>query len=99
MRKILVILGVFLSVSAPAWADKVAADKCAAGLAPTGKALYDAALPKVLAGATPRDALTGAARSMVISMPALSLQTPQRSAKAWARVKSAYLEGERFPFC
>jgi len=81
MRKILVILGVFLSVSAPAWADKVAADKCAAGLAPTGKALYDAALPKVLAGATPRDALTGAARSMVMS-GTIGRETARTSAEA-----------------
>lgn len=50
-----------------AWADQAAAERCATGIAPVGKQMFQAALPKVLAGSPPRDALTGAARELVMS--------------------------------
>ena len=55
-----------LAMSSAALADRAAADRCAAGLSPSSKALYQASVPKVLGGETPKDALTTNARSMVM---------------------------------
>jgi hypothetical protein len=61
------LLAAYLPPSAPARADQTAADQCAVGLTPIGKTMFNAALPKLLAGDTTRDALTSVARDMVLS--------------------------------
>lgn len=61
-----VVLGTLLGAPA-ALADRAAADRCAAGLAPASKALYSASLAEVLGGKSPKDALTGNARAMVMN--------------------------------
>jgi hypothetical protein len=49
-----------------AYADRAAADACAAKLPPQSRAIYNQSLPAVLAGQKPVDAVTPVARSMVM---------------------------------
>ena len=58
---------VLLITSSAALADRAAADRCAAGLSPASKALYEASVAEVAGGETPKDALTGNARAMVMN--------------------------------
>lgn len=60
---------VALAVAIPgvAFADREAADRCASALQPAGKALYEKALPQLLTGHSLREAVTAAARGMVVS--------------------------------
>jgi hypothetical protein len=56
-----------LAMVTAAHADRAAADRCAAALPAASKALYNASLAEVLGGETPKDALTGNARTMVMN--------------------------------
>jgi hypothetical protein len=68
MMRIVTVATLVLLFAAPgARADRAAADRCAAGLPPASKALYDASLAEVLGGETPKDALTANARAMVMN--------------------------------
>jgi hypothetical protein len=68
MIRFLIAAGATLLVAAsPARADRLAADRCAAGLPPGSHAIYDQSLPAVLNGQTVRDAVTASARSMVMN--------------------------------
>lgn len=68
MMRILTTAALAVLLAAPAArADRAAADRCAAGLSPASKALYNASLAEVLGGQSPRDALTGNARAMVMN--------------------------------
>jgi hypothetical protein len=68
MMRIVTTAALALLVAAPAArADRAAADRCAAGLAPASKTLYSASLAEVLGGESPKDALTGNARAMVMN--------------------------------
>ena len=58
-------LALLVSATA-AYADRAAADQCAASLQPNSKMLYDKSLPAVLSGTSVKDALTSSARSMVL---------------------------------
>src|SRR5258707_461120 len=67
MIRFLVTAGiVLLAAPTPAFADRAAADRCAAALPSAGKAIFDKSLPDVLAGKKIVDAVTASARSMVI---------------------------------
>jgi hypothetical protein len=66
MRFIGAVLFALLVAAPSAYADRLAADKCAAALPPNSKVLYDQALPAVLIGTPIKDALTSSARSMVM---------------------------------
>jgi hypothetical protein len=77
------LLGLGAGLCSPAWADQTAAEHCATGLAPVGKTMFEIALPKVLTGSTPRDALTGTARDMVMSGK-ITRDTAKTSAEAAA---------------
>jgi len=66
MRVWMMLIG-FAVFSAPALADRAAAERCATGLQPMGLQLFQRALPGVLGGASIGDALRSAATSLVIS--------------------------------
>lgn len=84
MRGSLVAAGfVLLITSSAAFADRAAADRCAAALSPASKALYEASVAEVLGGETPKDALTGNARAMVMN-GSLSRSDARPSAQAAA---------------
>ena len=66
MRLLVAAAFILVFAASAAYADRKAADTCAAALTPGGKAIYDKSLPGVLAGQTPADAVTATARSMVM---------------------------------
>ncbi|MCB4768510.1 hypothetical protein LGR54_07835 [Ancylobacter sp. Lp-2] len=59
-------LGALIAASAPALADKAAADSCAAGLNADGKAIYVASLPGISSGGDVRDVVTDKTRSLAM---------------------------------
>jgi hypothetical protein len=65
--RVLAVSCVLLAIASTAHADRAAADRCAAALPPASKALYNASLAEVLGGESPKDALTGNARAMVMN--------------------------------
>ena len=68
MMRFLTMAGfTLLATASAAHADRAAADRCASALPPASKTLYEASLAEVLGGETPRDALTGNARAMVMN--------------------------------
>jgi len=67
MRVLTIATLSLLLVAPAARADRAAADRCAASLSPSSKALYSASLAEVLGGESPKDALTGNARAMVMN--------------------------------
>lgn len=66
-RTSLALTAALCLLAAPAWADRAAADRCAAGLEPLGKTMFDRALPDVLRGTAIADALRSVGRSIVMS--------------------------------
>lgn len=65
MRGWILTIGVMLAGAAQA--DRPGAERCAAGLQPLGQQLFTRALPGVLGGASPAEALRNAALAMVMS--------------------------------
>ncbi|MFG1477244.1 hypothetical protein V5F53_01105 [Xanthobacter sp. V4C-4] len=56
---------VAVSISAPAWADKAAADACAAGLDANGQAIYAATAPQAGTTSDLRGLLTSTTKALV----------------------------------
>lgn len=60
-------LGALLAVGTAAYADRTAADACAAGLSPDAKAIYAATVGQVVGGGDVRTVVTDTTRSLAMS--------------------------------
>ncbi len=65
MKIRLTIAAILALVAGPALADRAAADKCAAGLAPDAKAVYASAAPEFAGAPDPRALLKSKTQALV----------------------------------